>query len=45
MDALTVGDILLFCGIIALAGLAAFVTTVTRGISYKKTRRIPPYKR
>lgn len=44
MDALTVGDVLLFCGIISLAGLAAVVTTITRGVSYKKTRRIPPYK-
>ena len=45
MDAITIGDVLLFLGIIGLAGLAALVTSVTHGVSYKKTRRIPPYKR
>jgi len=45
MGVLTIGDVLLFLGIVGLAGLAAFVTAVTNGINYKKTRRIPPYKR
>lgn len=45
MNGVTIGDIILFLGIMSLAGLAAAVTVVTRGISYKKTRRIPPYKR
>ena len=45
MDAITAGDVILFLGVVGLAGLAALVTTATHGINYKKTRRIPPYKK
>lgn len=45
MDGVTIGDIILFLGIMSIAGLAAVVTVVVNGIEYKKTRRIPPYKR
>ena len=45
MNAITVGDIILFLGVIGLAGIAVFVTVVTKGIGYKKSRRIPPYKK
>lgn len=45
MDDITVSDLLLFLGIMSLAGLAAAVTAFTNGITYKPTRRIPPYKR
>lgn len=45
MDSVTIGDIVLFLGIMSLAALAATVTIVVNGTNYKKTRRIPPYKR
>lgn len=45
MDGVSIGDFILFLGIMGIAGLAAVVTMVTNGITYKKTRRIPPYKR
>lgn len=41
----TVSDIIVLLGIASLAVLGAAVVVVASGIKYKKSRRIPPYKK